>query len=104
MAEVNADMNLVLADSVQNAHAQLKVQAQFAEAVKAFQAQLLHDLESSNVAARTYFQRLMETLDAAVQTIIAKVTNAAKTAEADVQVLSHVSALHIVCIIKPDTA
>jgi len=95
MAGVNAEMNFVLANSVEDAHTQLKAQARFAKALGAFQTQLLHDLEMSNAAAQTYFQKLIETLDGAVQTVVAKIVNAAKTVEADVQSLSQVSALHV---------
>lgn len=95
MVGVNAEMNLVLANSVRDAQTQLKGQARFAVAVEAFQTQLLRDLKISNAAAQTYFQKLMETLDGAVQTVIGKITTAAKIVEADVQDLSHVSAAHV---------
>ena len=104
MAVVNAEMNLVLANSVENAHAHLKGQARFAEAVKAFRSQLLRDLDSSNAAAQTYFQQLVDALDSAVQTIIARISTAAQIATEDVRVLGHVSTLDVVLFNMVDTA
>ncbi len=95
MAGINAEMNFALANSLEDAQAQLKAQARFAKALRAFQTQLLRDLDMSNAAAQTYFQKLIETLNGAVQTVIAKITNAAKLVEADVQALSQVGALHV---------
>lgn len=96
MSGVNAEMSFVLADSVDNAHAQLKEQARFAEAVKSFHTQLLHDLESSNALTQTYFHKLIDTLDSAVQTVIARITSAAKIVESDVHSLSNVSTVHVI--------
>lgn len=98
MSGVNAEMSFVLADSVENAHAQLKEQARFAEAVKAFQTQLLHDLESSYASTQTYFHKLIDTLDSAVQTVITRITSAAKIVESDVHSLSNVSTVHVICL------
>ena len=91
MTEVNSEMNSVLAKSLDDAHLQLKDQARFSEAVKAFQTTLLRDLKISNTEAQTYFRQLIERVDTAMHVVLAKITTAAKVVESDVQGLSRVS-------------
>ncbi|KAI9873558.1 MAG: hypothetical protein M1830_010857 [Pleopsidium flavum] len=85
MAGVNSEMNSLLSKTVDNAHLQLRADAKFADAVKTFQTQLLHDLRRSNAEAQTYFEKLMQAMDAVAQTVIGKISTTARAVELDVQ-------------------
>lgn len=91
MVETSADASSALARATNDANAALiNLQSDFALAQKKFQQQLLHDLEASTDKAQSFLERLVNSMDAALQKAIGKVVSATKDLESVTANLSKV--------------
>ena len=92
MVETNADANSALVRATTQANAALiQLRHEFAVAQQDFQDQLLQDLDSSTAKAQSFLERLVRSMDTAVQTAVSKVTTVTKDIEASTARLSEVS-------------
>ena len=63
---------------------------EFALVRRAFEDQLLRDIKTTSARAQFYFQKLIASLDAGVQTILARVNSATRNVETDIVRLGEV--------------
>ena len=92
MIETNADANSALARATKQANtALMQLQDEFALAKQDFQSQLLQDLDISTAKAQSFLERLVKSMDTAVQLAMGKVTSATKDIEANTARLSQVN-------------
>lgn len=91
MVETSADASSALARATNDANtALIHLQSDFALAQKEFQQQLLHDLEASTHKAQSFLERLVSSIDAALQTAIGTVVSATKELESVTAILGKV--------------
>ena len=91
VVETDSDVNLALSKALEEANAQLQQQQQFAVALRKFQEQLLQDLNASGMEAQSYFQKMVKSMETAVQNLLGRLSKASKEAEIAVMGLSKVS-------------
>lgn len=93
MTQTNADVNTALSKALENAAEDLSRQRDFAVAIGTLQQKMLRDLESSKNDARTFFPKLINVMDTAIQAILTKITSAAVDVESDLTKLQKVSSI-----------
>ena len=91
MVKTSSDVDSALSKALEEANAQLLLQRDFAAAIDTFQKQLLKELETSGIQAQSFLQRLMETMDAAMQNLKKRLSVVTKEAETAVAGLGKVS-------------
>lgn len=92
MVETSADASTALARATEEGNAALtQLQFDFALAKKTFQEQLMQDLDASTEKAQSFLQRLVVSMDTAVQTAMSKVISATREVESETAHLSQVS-------------
>jgi hypothetical protein len=95
MVETNADANSALARATNQANtALMQLQDEFTLAKQDFQSQLLQDLDISTAKAQSFLERLVKSMETALQSAMGKVTSATRDIEADTARLSQVSGWH----------
>ena len=83
--QINRDADAALARAVEDSLETLRRQhEEFALVKRAFQEDLLRDLELAAKRAQSFLGKLMTGLDAGVQTFLTRVTSATRSFEADV--------------------
>ena len=83
--QINRDADAALARAVEDSLETLRrQQEEFALVKRAFQEDLLRDLELAAKRAQSFLGKLMTGLDAGVQTFLTRVTSATRSFEADV--------------------
>lgn len=92
MVETSADASTALKRATNEASAAFtSLQADFNSARRTFQEQLMQDLDVSTEKAQSFLQRLVASMDAAVQTAMSKVLSATRKVETESAHLSQVS-------------
>lgn len=85
----SADASTALAKATTDANAALaQLQFDFTLAKKTFQSQLLQDLDASTEKAQSFLDRLVKSMDAAVQTAMSKVISTTREVESETASLS----------------
>ena len=92
MVQNSADASTALARTTNEANAALaQLQSDFALAKKTFQDQLFQDLNASTMQAQTYLERLVNSMNTAVQTTMTKLTSATKEIQSETANLKNAS-------------
>ncbi len=91
MVDTNAEANSALARATSQANAALlQLHDEFALAKKTFQEQLTQDLDASTAKAQSFIERLVRSMDSAVQIAMGKLASVTTEIEADTARLSEV--------------
>lgn len=89
MIVASSDANSALARASDQAnYAVIQLQNDFALAKQGFQDQLVHDLEASTAKTQTLLERLVKSMDTAVQSAMSKMVSATKDIESGTARLS----------------
>lgn len=92
MVETSADASTALRRATNEASAALTgLQSDFDSVRRTFQEQLIQDLDVSTERAQSLLQRLVASMDSAVQIAMSKVLSATKKVESETAHLSQVS-------------
>jgi len=92
MVETSADASTALGRATNEANAALtQLQFDFTLARKTFRDELMQDLDAATEQAQSFLQRLVASIDAAVQTAISKVISATREVESETAHLIQVS-------------
>lgn len=91
MVETSTDIDSALSNALREVNDGLAEQRSFAVAIKDFEKNLLQDLNTSNSQAQSYFAKLVNSMDTATHSIVAKITSAMQAVESDVSGLREVS-------------
>lgn len=90
--QTNAEANAALSRATKEANDGLtQLQNNFALAKQMFQDQLMHDLEVSSTKTQSFFEKLVQGMDTAVQSTISKICLTVRAMESDAGNLSEVS-------------
>ena len=96
MVDTNAEANSALARATSQANAALlQLHDEFALAKKTFQEQLMQDLDASTAKTQSFLERLVRSMDVAVQTAMSKLVSTTTEIEADTARLSEVCVLDV---------
>jgi hypothetical protein len=101
MAGTSSNIKDALSKALDNAATQLSQQKEFAVTVKAFQRQVLQDLESSALQAHSYFAKLLDSIESAVQLMLGKWITGAKEADLKLTELQNVCYATSICTSHP---
>jgi len=94
VVETSADASIALGRATDEANVALtQLQLDFTLAKKRFQDELMQDLDASTEKAQSFLQRLVASMDTAVQTAMSKVISATREVESETAHLSQVSTL-----------
>ena len=93
MAKATSNMKDALSKALDNAVTQLSQQKDFAATVKGFQHRLLRDLESSTLQSQSYFAKLMERTETAMELMLGKWKTETKNVGLELNKLQNVIAL-----------
>ncbi|MCJ1461598.1 hypothetical protein MMC07_000195 [Pseudocyphellaria aurata] len=83
MTETSSDVDSALSNTLRAVNHGLSEQRKFAVALEEFQKRLLQDLNASNLQAQSYLAKLVNIMDTATQSIMAKMTSAVQAVESD---------------------
>ena len=90
MTAVSSDLTSSLSQAIHSSAAQLDDQKTFNHAVRAFQEQLLRDLNHTRVESQSFYSSLLRDLDVVVQRVIGRVTRSTQDVETKMQSLQEV--------------
>lgn len=90
IVKTSSDVDTQLAMALKDVNDSLSEQRIFAVAIKAFQKQLLHDLEASNSQVMSVFSKISNSMDIVTQSILSKLRSAVDHAELNVIELRNV--------------
>lgn len=100
MVETSADASTALGRATNEANAALtQLQFDFTLARKNFRDELMQDLDAATEQAQSFLQRLVASMDAAVQTAISKVISATREVESETAHLIQVSTWENECVL-----
>lgn len=92
MAEASSNMKDALLKALDKAATQLSQQEDFAVTVKGLQRRVLQDLDSSTLQAQSYFSKLTEGMETAMQLMLGKWNTETKNAGVELSKLQNVIA------------
>lgn len=91
MVKTSLDVDSALSNALREVNHGLSEQRSFAVAIEEFQQRLLQDLNTSNAQAQSNLAKLVNMMDTATQSIIAKMTSAVQAIASDMTGLREVS-------------
>lgn len=91
MTEISSDINEALSKALENAADELSQQREFAVAVKAFQKNLMEELDSSSSQAHSYFSALVKSVESVINTMLSNMATSSRDVETDIAGLREVS-------------
>ena len=102
MVDTNAEANSALARATSQANAALlQLHDEFALAKTTFQEQLIQDLVASTAKSQSFVERLVRSMDAAVQTAMSNLASVTREVEADTARLSEVCVFAVTQVPSP---
>ena len=90
MARTSSEVHSALSAALSKSNDDLAHQQAFAATVQAFQKQVLDDLDESHQEAKTYFAKIVKSMEIVTQGLVDRLSNAIKTVETDAAGLSEV--------------
>lgn len=91
MVETSSEVDSALSNALREVNDGLSEQRSFAVAIKEFQKKSLQDLNASSSQAKSYFAKLLNSMDTATQSIRSKISSAVQVVESDINGLQEVS-------------
>lgn len=91
MVETSSDIDSALSSALREVNDSLSEQRSFAVATKQFQKQLLQDLNAANLQAQSYFTKLVNIMETATHSMLAKIKTVVQDVDSDLTDLREVS-------------